>query len=81
MVHSTVQTFSNKVEHVRERIVRIKEVVQLLGISRSTIYDKLNTSSKRHDPSFPKPVKLGGAAIGWRLSMILAWIESLNTTN
>lgn len=46
MVHSTVQTFSNKVEHVRKRIVRIKEVVQLLGISRSTIYDKLNTSSK-----------------------------------
>lgn len=81
MVHSTVQTFSNKVEHVRERIVRVKEVVQLLGISRSTIYDKLNPSSKRHDPSFPKPVKLGGAAIGWRLSMILAWIESLNTTN
>ena len=81
MVHSTVQTFSNKVEHLSDRIVRVKEVVQLLGISRSTIYDKLNTSSKRHDPSFPKPVKLGGAAIGWRLSMILAWIESLNTTN
>lgn len=81
MVNQEKQIIINNVEHVSERIIRIKELIQLIGISRSTVYDKLNTSSKRHDPSFPKPVRLGGAAIGWRLSMVLAWINALNTDN
>lgn len=35
------------------RIVRMKELTQILGISRSTIYDKLNPKSRRYDPRFP----------------------------
>ncbi|HDT6080180.1 TPA: AlpA family phage regulatory protein, partial [Aeromonas veronii bv. veronii] len=42
--------------------------------SRSTIYDRLNPKSKRYDPSFPKPLRLGESAIGWQLSEILIWI-------
>ena len=40
------------------RIVRMKELTQILGISRSTIYDKLNPKSRRYDPRFPKPLRL-----------------------
>ena len=63
------------------RVVRIKELTQLLGLSRSTIYDRLNPKSKRYDPSFPKPIKIGAspsAAIGWRLDGVMLWIETLS---
>lgn len=68
-------------ENASCRVIRIKELMLLLGLSRSTIYDKLNPSSKRHDPSFPKPVKLGSSAVGWRLLTVMEWINSLHTTH
>ncbi|OKW43547.1 AlpA family transcriptional regulator, partial [Escherichia coli] len=37
------------------RILRMAELTRLLGISRSTIYVKINPASKYHDPTFPKP--------------------------
>lgn len=77
MIHLNEQT----TERASNRIIRIKEATYITGISRSSIYDKLNPSSKRHDPSFPKPVKLGMAAIGWHLEEILVWIKSLNSIN
>lgn len=62
-----------------ERIVRLSEVTMMLGLSRSTIYDKLNTRSRRYDASFPKPLKLGQSAIGWPLSAISMWIDTRST--
>ena len=50
------------------------DLEELTGLSRSTIYDRLNPKSKRYDPSFPKPLRLGESAIGWQLSEILIWI-------
>jgi len=41
-------------------IIRRPEVERRIGLSRSTIYDRLDPKSPRHDPSFPKPVSLGG---------------------
>jgi prophage regulatory protein len=59
------------------RIIRLKELIELIGLSRSTIYDRSNPKSKRYDPLFPKPLKLGSSAIGWLLDDVLAWIGSL----
>ncbi len=77
MIHLNAQNTGN----TSNRIIRIKETTYITGISRSSIYDKLNPESKRHDPSFPKPVKLGMSAIGWHLEEILVWINSLNSIN
>lgn len=67
---------------IRElRIIRINELQRLIGLSRSTIYDRLNPQSKRYDPSFPKPVKIGAsasAAVGWRLDGVMLWIDTLS---
>ena len=52
------------------RILRIKEVATKLAIGKSTIYDWINPKSPRYDPSFPKPIKLGGNSIGWVSTMI-----------
>lgn len=62
------------------RIIRIKEVIRLTGLSRATIYDRMDPKSLRHDPSFPKQFNLGGnskraTAVGWREAEVLAWIE------
>ena len=29
-----------------------------------------------HDPEFPKPVKLGQRAVGWRESDLVAWMNT-----
>jgi prophage regulatory protein len=57
-------------------VLRGKDVDSLLGISRSARYDKLNPRSPRFDPTFPKPIKLGLASIGFVQSEIDGWVES-----
>jgi prophage regulatory protein len=59
-----------------EIIFRRRQVEQLTGLSRSSIYERLNPRSRYYDADFPKPVQLGARAVGWRASEIAAWIES-----
>ncbi|MGX1101067.1 helix-turn-helix transcriptional regulator [Amorphus sp. MBR-141] len=63
-------------EHVSacDRLLRLKEVVQLTGLSRSTLYRRVA------DGSFPRPRSLGPNAVAWRLSEVEAWIDELPTT-
>lgn len=57
------------------RILRLKQLTERIGLGRSTIYDRMDVQSPRYDATFPKPIKLGTAAIGWIESEITAWIE------
>lgn len=57
-------------------IMKRKQVEQRTSLSRSAIYDKLSPNSPRHDPTFPKQVKLGAASVGWLKSEIDAWLAS-----
>jgi prophage regulatory protein len=45
-------------------ILRRKQVEQVVGLSRSTIYQRIK------DGTFPKAVSLGGRMVGWRASDI-----------
>jgi predicted DNA-binding transcriptional regulator AlpA len=66
-------------ENTREKnvsILRLKQVLARTGLSRSTVYDKINRHSPRFDPSFPKQVHLGASSVGWYESDIVAWLES-----
>ncbi len=56
-------------------IIRIKALISLIQLSRSTIYEKINPKSPRYDSSFPRPIKLGACAIGWPEHEVHAWIE------
>ncbi|WP_191486366.1 helix-turn-helix transcriptional regulator [Pseudomonas sp. FEN] len=58
------------------RVLRLKQVLDRVGLSRSTIYDRMNPASPRYDSSFPKPMKIGSSAVGWLESSISKWIES-----
>jgi prophage regulatory protein len=51
-----------------ETILRLPAVIKHTGLSRSSIY--LRISNKE----FPKPVSLGGRAVGWLESDIDQWL-------
>jgi prophage regulatory protein len=55
-------------------IVRRRDLEARLGLSRSTIYDKINAKSPRYDPTFPKPIRLGGSAVGWLVHEVNEWL-------
>ena len=59
-----------------ETILRRPGVEQATGLSRSVIYAKMDPRSPYFDPDFPKPLRLGKRAVGWRASDITAWLES-----
>lgn len=52
------------------RIYRRPDVERLVGLSRSTLYAMMA------EGSFPKPIKLGKRAVGWREVDVLDWLES-----
>lgn len=58
------------------RVVRLKQLTVMIGLSRSTIYDRMNPNSPRYDDSFPRPIGLGGKARarGWFLSDVKCWL-------
>jgi prophage regulatory protein len=57
-----------------ERIFRRPDVEAIVGLGRSTIYDLMARGL------FPRPVRLGDRAVGWRESDIHKWLESRKTT-
>ncbi|WP_017385201.1 helix-turn-helix transcriptional regulator [Acinetobacter baylyi] len=57
------------------KMITRRELEQLIGLSRSSIYDRLNPQSKRYDSSFPRPVKFGHLS-RWHLGEVQAWIQS-----
>ncbi|MGD8111317.1 AlpA family transcriptional regulator [Vibrio sp. TRT 17S01] len=53
------------------RFLRLKEVMSLTGLGRSTIYKFM-----ADETDFPKSVPLGGRAVAWVESEIEDWMES-----
>ncbi|HDX8332709.1 TPA: AlpA family phage regulatory protein [Raoultella ornithinolytica CD1_MRS_4] len=56
------------------RILRMAELTVILGISRSSIYEKLNPKSRYYDADFPKPIRLGTASVGWLSTSVDEWL-------
>lgn len=51
------------------RLLRLPEVLARTGLSRSTIYVRLDQGR------FPRPVSLGARAVGWIESEVDEWIR------
>ncbi len=52
------------------KIIRLKEVIAITGLSRSTIYERMSMEE------FPHSVNLGGNAVGWVSSEVYSWVEN-----
>ena len=53
-----------------DRLLRRREVEKITGLGRSSIYRLMQKCE------FPRPVRVGPAAVRWRESDIRAWVES-----
>jgi len=56
-------------------IIRLPEVIQLTGLSSSTIYDRQNRKSKRYDPEFPRRFKIGLRSVGYSRLAMERWVS------
>jgi prophage regulatory protein len=52
------------------RFIRLKEVMSICGMSRSSVYGAIKKGQ------FPSPVKLSARSIAWLKSDVIAWVES-----
>ena len=53
------------------RILRRTEDLFMTGLATSTLYEMMEKGE------FPKPIKLGRRAVGWRERDIMGWVENL----
>lgn len=53
------------------RILRIRQVLDMTGLRRTALYEKM------HANEFPKSVKLGARAVGWREGDVVSWMIGL----
>jgi prophage regulatory protein len=58
-----------KNEDGSDRLLRRREVEELTGLSRSTIYDWIRTGQ------FPRPVSLGPRTVRWSEREVERWIS------
>lgn len=64
------------------RIARLPETCSIVGVSSSTVRNRLKEGGKWYDPDFPKPTRLGTGkrcAIGWRIDLLRKYIERNNS--
>ena len=54
---------------VQPKVLRLDAVTKQLGVGRSTLYRWMD------EGRFPRPIKLGGKAVGWLVSDIDCWID------
>lgn len=57
-------------------ILREGQVTVATGLGRSSVWAYGNPRSRYYDPTFPKPIKLGVRAVGWRANEVFLWIAS-----
>lgn len=55
---------------VPDRILRLNAVLDRSGLSRSTLYRKIQSGT------FPKQVKIAARCAGWRESAINSWLRN-----
>ena len=57
-------------ELMERRILRIEEVMEVTRLARSTIYAMIKSGD------FPRPIRVGGRGVRWKLSDIDLWLGS-----
>lgn len=64
--------------NVKEALLRRQDVERLTGLGRTAIFERLNPRSKYHDPSFPRPVQIGGGGNSTRYvaSEVDTWVKA-----
>lgn len=67
---TTVHTLQTARDLEAKRILRRAEVLRLIGLKKSALYELM---AQGH---FPRPMKLGERAVGWRAGDVAAWLNT-----
>lgn len=57
------------------RILRLDEVLDILGVSESTLYNFYDKEHPSYDPSFPPQIAITNRRMGWLAAEILEWMK------
>jgi prophage regulatory protein len=60
----------NAQTEISNRLIRLSEVLRIIGLSRSQLY------KMQKDGSFPRSIKLSTRAVAWREADVLNWCSS-----
>ena len=75
MAHST-KNHSNDLSTLPDyALIRLPDVLRLYPVSKSHWWQGIK------DKRYPKPIKLGVRAVGWRIGDVLALTKDINTAN
>jgi prophage regulatory protein len=59
------------------KIIRMPELVTLLGVSKSVINCLADPNRPEFDPNFPKKINISNRSTGWFESEIITWLNGL----
>ena len=62
---------------MNQSVLRINQVSERLGVSRSSIRGWCAPKSRHHRPDFPRPFKVSANVVGWLSSEIDDYISKL----
>jgi prophage regulatory protein len=62
---------TNEQTKTRKRLLKIAEVVSLVGVSRATVYRLIDSGE------FPKPVQLSARRVAWVSAEVEDWMRKL----
>lgn len=65
----TVSPFMTSYGTASNRVLRLRQVKNMLGLSKTTIYARIG------EGTFPRPISLGGRSVGWLESEVNAWLN------
>ncbi|RUO71636.1 helix-turn-helix transcriptional regulator [Idiomarina ramblicola] len=58
------------------RVLRLQEVLDLLSISKSYHFAKLDKNSKSYDPTYPKPISVGERSVRYVEQEVIDWVNA-----
>lgn len=66
---------TNNLNQLPGRVLRLQEVLDLLSISKSYHFAKLDKNSKSYDPTYPKPISVGERSVRYIEKEVIDWIN------
>ena len=66
---------------VKDALLKRQDVERASGLGKSAIYARMDSNHPQYDPTFPKPVSIGGSpekptSVRWVASEVYAWIHT-----
>ena len=65
--------------------IKMKEMLSIASISRSSLYSKITEGSPHYDPGFPKPIRMAGDGskkpmLRWARAEVDAWLAGMGAS-